>query len=107
MEPQDAVLIRSALERAGLSIKTGAAATAVVAEKSGVTGVALDDGSQIACQMVCIGKGVRPNVAFLEGSGIAVDGGIVADRHTACNLPGAFAAGDAAVTSNRSAANRS
>ena len=98
MEPRDAVLIRRALERAGLSIQTGAAATGVVAGKNGAAGVTLDDGSQLACQMICIGKGVRPNVAFLEGSGIAVDHGIVADRYTACNLPGAFAAGDAAVT---------
>jgi len=98
MEPEDARLIRQALDRAGLSIKTGAAATAVRAGKDGVRAVALDDGSELACQMVCIGKGVRPNVEFLEGSGIVIDGGIVADRHTACNLSGAFAAGDVAVT---------
>jgi NAD(P)H-nitrite reductase large subunit len=98
MESEDARLIRRALDRAGLSIKTGAAATAVLGGKGGVRGVALDDGSELACQMVCIGKGVQPNVEFLEGSGVAVDAGIVADRYTACNLPGAFAAGDAAVT---------
>lgn len=98
MEPEDARLVRRALDRAGLSIKTGAAATAVIAGKDGVSAVALDDGSEVACQMVCIGKGVRSNVEFLEGSGVAVDAGIVADRYTACNLPGTFAAGDAAVT---------
>ncbi len=50
------------------------------------------------CQMVCIGKGVRPNINFLSGSGIATDKGIVVDRYTTCNNPHTFAAGDVAVT---------
>lgn len=98
MEPQDAALIRQALDDAGLSIITGVAATGIVADASGVTGVALNDGRELPCEMVCIGKGVRPNVEFLDGSGIRVEGGIVADRYTAASLPGAFAAGDVAVT---------
>ena len=98
MDPGDALLIRRALDRAGLTIRTGAAATAVTSDATGVTGVVLNDGSEMPCQMVCIGKGVRPNTAFLEGSGVEVSGGIVADRYTACGRPGTFAAGDVAVT---------
>jgi len=98
MEPEDALLIRQALDNAGLAIKTGVAATGIMADASGVTGVALDNGSELPCQMVCIGKGVRPNVEFLEGSGVVVDGGIVADRYTGASQPGTFAAGDVAVT---------
>lgn len=98
MEPEDAPLIRKALDDAGMNILTGVAATAIMADASGVTGVALDDGRLLACQMVCIGKGVRPNVEFLEGSGVRVDGGIVADRYTVASLPGTYAAGDVAVT---------
>ena len=98
MEPEDALLIRRALEQAGLTIRTGASAVAVISGDNGVTGVALDDGSELACQMVCIGKGVRPNVDYLEGSGIALEKGIVADRYTAASLPDHFTAGDVAVT---------
>ena len=98
MEPDDALLIRQALNDAGLVIKTGVAATGINAGASGVTGVALDDGSELPCQMVCIGKGVRPNVEFLAGSGLDVDKGIVADRFTGGSLPNTFAAGDVAVT---------
>ena len=98
MEPDDARLIRQALDRAGLSVMTGAAAREIAADDSGVKAVVLEDGSEISCQMVCVGKGVRPNVEFLDGSEIAVDRGIVVDRFTTCNLPGVFAAGDAAVT---------
>ena len=98
MEPEDALLIREALDKAGLKIKTGCNATAILSGKSGVTGVALDDGSEMPCRMVCIGKGVRPNVEFLAGSKILADRGIVVNRFTACNIPDTFAAGDVAVT---------
>ncbi|WP_300457195.1 FAD-dependent oxidoreductase [Desulfobacula sp.] len=98
MAPEDALLIRKALENAGLTIKTGVSATGILSDSTGVTGVTLDDGSHLACQMVCIGKGVRPNVDYLENSGIALENGIVTDRYTACNLPDTFAAGDVAIT---------
>ena len=101
MDPEDAVIIRRGLENAGLEIRTGVSAESIMSDNSGVTGVHLSDGSQIACQMVCIGKGVRPNTGFLKGSGIRLDtGGIAADRYTRCNLPDSFAAGDVAVTHN-------
>ncbi len=98
MEPEDVILIRNALNRAGLKIRTGCSATAILTGLKGVKGVALDDGSEMPCQMVCIGKGVRPNTGFLSGSNIAIDKGIVVDKYTACNKPHAFAAGDVAVT---------
>jgi NAD(P)H-nitrite reductase large subunit len=98
MEPDDAWLIRNALDRAGLKIKTGCSAIGILSDKSGVTGVTLDDGSEMACQMVCIGKGVRPNVDFLSGGEIIIDQGIVVNRYTACNTPDTYAAGDVAVT---------
>jgi len=98
MEPDDARLIRRALDDAGLTVTTGVAAHGITADASGVSGVTLDNGSELPCQMVCIGKGVRPNVEFLEGSGVQVDGGIVADRYTGASLPDTYAAGDVAVT---------
>jgi len=98
MEPDDALLIRQALNDAGLTVTTGVAASGITADASGVTGVTLDNGSELPCQMVCIGKGVRPNVEFLEGSGVQVDGGILADRYTGASLPDTYAAGDVAVT---------
>ena len=98
MEPSDAGLIRNALDKAGLKIMTGRSAVSIASDKNGVTGVFLDDGSEISCQMACIGKGVKPNSDFLSGSGIAIDKGIVVDKYTACNKPDTFAAGDVAVT---------
>jgi len=98
MEPDGAALIRDALEQAGLRILTGRSITQIIAGADGVTGVLLDSGEELDCEIVCIGKGVRPNVEFLAGSNVHVDEGVVADERTACNAAGVYAAGDVAVT---------
>ncbi len=98
MEPGDAVLIRRALDQAGLRIVTGAAATEIVGNGNGVSGVVLDDGEMIACEMVCIGKGVRPNTQWIDDGGIDVRSGVVVDKFTRTIVPGVYAAGDVAVT---------
>jgi NAD(P)H-nitrite reductase large subunit len=97
MEPEDAALIRDALNRAGLKIMTNASAKRILSDGDGVCGVLLEDGREICCQMVCIGKGVEPNVGF-EHKGFRIEGGVVVDRFTGCSAPNAFAAGDVAVT---------
>ena len=98
MEPDDAVLLRDALNKAGLKIITGCSATHILSNSGGVHGVLLDNGQEMPCQMVCIGKGVFPNVDFLEGSDVSVVQGVLVDRFTACNIANVFAAGDVAET---------
>lgn len=98
MEPGDAVLIRDALNRAGLKVRTGTAVRRVLANGKGVEAVLLDDGSEMPCELVCIGKGVRPNVAAATTGGLRVDGGVVVDRFTSASAEGVHAAGDVAVT---------
>lgn len=100
MEPVDSTLIRKALDNAGLNILTNVSARQIQSNGSGVCGVALDDGSEIECQMVCIGKGVRPNVGFLDTDNLQVDEGLVVDPFTRCSTADVFAAGDVAVTFN-------
>jgi len=98
MEPGDATLIREALDNAGLKIKTGVSALQILSNGNGVNGVALDDGSEICCEMICIGKGVGPNTNFLDSNGIQVDKGVVVDHYTRCDAADVYAAGDVAVT---------
>ena len=98
MEPEDAFLIRRALDSAGLEILTGVNAQQIIGSSNGVKAVVLDNGTEIECQMVCIGKGVRPNVEWLTDSGIRLAEGVVVDRYTKTNIDGVYAAGDVAVT---------
>lgn len=56
--------------------------------------VVLDGGETYEADMVIAATGVRPNIAFLSGSGVEIDNGIVVDDCFRTNLPGVFAAGD-------------
>jgi NADPH-dependent 2,4-dienoyl-CoA reductase/sulfur reductase-like enzyme len=55
--------------------------------------VRLDDGSTIDADLVVVGVGVAPATAWLEGSGLAIDNGVVCDE-TLLAAPGVVAAGD-------------
>lgn len=60
-----------------------------------VTGVQLSDGSVVDADVVVVGIGVTPATTWLEGSGLALDDGVVAD--SSCTVaPGVVAAGDVA-----------
>jgi len=58
--------------------------------------VVLADGSAVPCDLAVVGVGVAPSVGWLEGSGIALDNGVVVNEYCATNLPGVYAAGDVA-----------
>lgn len=61
-----------------------------------VEAVRLDDGELIGADLVVVGKGIKPNVEWLRGSGIRIGRGIVTDLCGRTSLPGIFAAGDCA-----------
>jgi NADPH-dependent 2,4-dienoyl-CoA reductase/sulfur reductase-like enzyme len=58
--------------------------------------VDLHSGRQIGVSLAVVGVGVQPAVSFLEGSGIALDNGIVVNERYETNVPGVYAAGDVA-----------
>ena len=57
--------------------------------------IRLTDGAVLEIDLVVIGIGVAPNTAWLEGSGLTVDNGVVCDA-TCTAAPGVVAAGDVA-----------
>jgi NAD(P)H-nitrite reductase large subunit/NAD-dependent dihydropyrimidine dehydrogenase PreA subunit len=81
--------------RHGLTVRTGRDAVEIVGEGT-VEGVRLDDGELIGADLVIVGKGIKPNVEWLRGSGVRVNRGIVVDLNGRTNVPGVFAAGDCA-----------
>lgn len=58
--------------------------------------VALDNGQSLDADLVITATGVKPNVEFLEGSGIKTDFGVVVDEYLQTSVKGVYAAGDAA-----------
>ena len=57
--------------------------------------VRLSDGSSVEADVVIVGVGVAPNTAWLDGSGLTIDNGVVCDA-TCLAAPGVSAAGDVA-----------
>ena len=53
-------------------------------------------GRRLACDIVGVGIGVAPEVGFLQGSGLALDDGVVVDACLRSSDPQVFAAGDVA-----------
>jgi NADPH-dependent 2,4-dienoyl-CoA reductase/sulfur reductase-like enzyme len=79
----------------GVRMLTGAGVAGLLGT-SKVTGVRLVDGTTIPADLVVVGIGVRPNTAWLTGSGIGVDDGVLADSGCVTGNPRVVAVGDVA-----------
>jgi 3-phenylpropionate/trans-cinnamate dioxygenase ferredoxin reductase subunit len=58
--------------------------------------VRLADGSAVEADCVVVGIGVVPETGWLEGSGLALEDGVLCDERCAASAPGVVAAGDVA-----------
>ncbi|AYH44987.1 FAD-dependent oxidoreductase [Azoarcus sp. DN11] len=93
--PEVSAFFRRGFAKHGVEVIVGDS-PAAIRGKTAVEAVVTQGGRTVACDMVVIGAGVAPETGFLEGSGIAVDNGIVVDRFLRTSQPGVFAAGDVA-----------
>jgi nitrite reductase (NADH) large subunit len=88
-------IIQDELEANGLTVRVGVSVTGF--EGNGrVTHAMLDDGQRLACDLVVVGKGVRPALDFVPRERVTVDLGIVVDEYMQSSVPGIYAAGDTA-----------
>jgi 3-phenylpropionate/trans-cinnamate dioxygenase ferredoxin reductase subunit len=78
----------------GVDLRTGVQVEAIEGGAR-VERVRLGDGSTIDADVVVVGVGVVPQTAWLDGSGLTIDNGIVCDE-TCLAAPGIVAAGDVA-----------
>jgi NAD(P)H-nitrite reductase large subunit len=58
--------------------------------------VDLQTGGRLDCQMVLVGKGVRPDLTLARTAGVTTDWGILVDEHMRTSVPDIYAAGDVA-----------
>ena len=82
-------------ESRGVSVRTGTQVTGIESAENGFR-LELKDEEALEADLVICATGVRPNIGFLEGSGIATEAGVLVDRHLETNRPGIYAAGDVA-----------
>jgi 3-phenylpropionate/trans-cinnamate dioxygenase ferredoxin reductase subunit len=78
----------------GVDVRLGTGVEAFLGDRR-LEGVVLSDGSVVDTEVAVVGVGVTPNTAWLEGSGLRLDDGVVCDE-TLLAAPGVVAAGDIA-----------
>lgn len=97
VDMEAAHIIASTFEKNGIRIMTGLAAEEIIGGKS-VKGVLLDNRNELNCQLIIVGKGVKPNTELASSCGIRIENGIVADEFLGTSCEDIFVAGDVAET---------
>ncbi len=95
MNPVASAMLKRWVEAKGARVLTGHAVNMVEQSDEGLR-ACLDSGESLDARLVISAIGVAPNTDFLQGSGVAVDQGVIVDRYLRSNVANVFAAGDVA-----------
>jgi NAD(P)H-nitrite reductase large subunit len=86
-------MIRRWVEKKGIRVLVNARVEAITAAE-GALRARLSGGEEIPADLVICAAGVKPNIGFLAGSGIATGEGIRVDEHMRTSVADIYAAGD-------------
>lgn len=105
MDDVGGMLIKSWCESKGVTVLTDTAVEGIT-ESGKSLDLELAGGNRVTADLVVCATGVRPNVDFLDGTGVVVDDGILVDNRLCTSIPNVFAAGDVAQGLDRSTGTR-
>jgi NAD(P)H-nitrite reductase large subunit len=91
-------MIRSWCELKGITVHTGTRVNAIDQIPGGAAPLraTLSNGQQIEADLIIAATGVKPNIGFLQESGIRCLQGVLVDETMQASVPGIYAAGDCA-----------
>lgn len=89
-------LVDRIAEHHGVEVVHNVEVAAVRGRDGKITEVVATNGRTYPCDLLGVGVGITRNVDFLQGSGIATRTAVITDQYLRTNVPGVFAAGDAA-----------
>lgn len=95
LDPKAAAIVADILAERGIRLMVGTAVTEI-RRKGAEYILALSDGSPLSTEILVSCTGVKARVGFLEGSGIAVNQGILVNHKMMTNIKDIHAAGDVA-----------
>ncbi|GLT11495.1 nitrite reductase large subunit [Sulfitobacter porphyrae] len=72
-------LLKKSLEEKGINVLTSANSQEILGTNGRVSGLRLDDGTELPCDLLVMAVGIRPNVALAQEAGLAVGRGIHVD----------------------------
>jgi nitrite reductase (NADH) large subunit len=93
MDPEGSEVLKKQLEKLGFTFYIGKMTKEITGAHQ-VSGVLLDDGTKIDCDMILISAGVRPELTLVNQLGLDVDKGVVVDDHLGVTEPDIYCAGD-------------
>ena len=93
LPPEGGALLRDKLSALGVQWHFGTSVDAIHREGTGYS-VQLKDGSTLTVDVVLSAVGLKPRTALAAAAGIAVNRGIVVDRHLQTSAPDVYALGD-------------
>jgi NAD(P)H-nitrite reductase large subunit len=97
LDKQGAGAVEGWLRTRGVALHTSAQVKEITKNANGKLTLALNTGAAITADLVILATGIQPNVGFLDGSGIAMNGGVLVNDRMQTNIPGVYAAGDVAA----------
>lgn len=96
LPPAASSRLREKLEAAGVAFRFGVALARVDHREGGGLRLQLTDGSALECDLLLSAIGLRPRTSLAAAAGLAVERGIVVDRHLATSAAHVHAIGDCA-----------
>ncbi len=97
LDKEVSAMATDAMIKTGVNIITGHTVKSINSYQADtVSGVTLDDGRLLPCDIVVVAIGVKPRLDALAGSNIKTNRGIVVDRHMATSALDIYACGDVA-----------
>jgi NAD(P)H-nitrite reductase large subunit len=88
-------MIKRWVESKGVKVYTSSRVEAIQKKGSALI-VRLSDGTKVDADLVISATGVKPNIGFLQSSGVSCAHGVVTDEYLQTNVQGIYAAGDCA-----------
>ena len=101
LDTETAEIAGRAMVERGIELRLGVEASGFVEQDGAAAGVRLADGTILTADLYVAATGVKPNLGFLDGTGIAYEWGITVDDHLRTNVPGVWAAGDVVEATDR------
>lgn len=90
-----AQMVEAWLRKHGVKILTGVT-LARIEERRGKRRLRFKKGGDLLADLVIMATGIKPNLEWLQGSGIRMNHGILVDDHLRSSVPNVYAAGDVA-----------
>lgn len=86
-------LLASELKARGLEVLTGANTQSIVGDTK-VSGLTLDDGTTLACDLVVMAVGIKPNVTLARDLSLDIGRGVLINDQMQTSAPDIFAVGE-------------